>query len=57
MAGHIRCVICDKPIEKHGDGTYADSWCWTDPSGNSCAAHGACLRRLGERDLGLTPAR
>jgi hypothetical protein len=49
-AGHIPCVICTGLI---GLDQYQSACCWTDPNGVSCAAHGACLVWVGERDLGL----
>lgn len=48
--GHIVCAICDQPISP---ADYPSSYCWPDPGGNVLAAHGACLIRLGETDLGL----
>lgn len=49
-AGHIPCVICTGPI---GLDEYRTARCWTDPHGITCAAHAACLARVGEQDLGL----
>lgn len=52
MSGHIPCVICLGLI-RHEE--YRTARCWTDPHGVTCAAHQACLTRLGETDLQLPP--
>jgi hypothetical protein len=49
-AGWIPCVICEHTISLDQHRT---ARCWTDPNGVTCAAHAACLIRVGERDLGL----
>jgi hypothetical protein len=46
------CAVCVRPLLP---ADWSTSWVWTDPGGNAVAAHGDCLHRLGERDLGLTP--
>ncbi len=51
--GHIPCVICTGTIELDD---YLSARCWTDPVGITCAAHAACLVRVGEYDLDLPPA-
>ena len=51
---HIVCAVCDQPIYITD---YATAYCWTDPHSVTVAAHGACLIRLGERDLGLKDTR
>jgi hypothetical protein len=49
-AGYIPCVICLEPISLD---QYATARCWTDPHGETCAAHALCLIAVGERDLRL----
>ncbi len=44
----IVCVVCTWPIHRRD---HNDAWCWTDPGAMTVAAHGDCLRRLGEHDL------
>jgi hypothetical protein len=51
-AGHIRCVICTDTIALDN---YRSARCWTDPGGHTCAAHAACLIRVGEPDMQLPP--
>lgn len=51
-AGYIPCCICATFIRVD---EYHQAACWADPHGISCAAHNACLRALGETDLGLLP--
>lgn len=48
--GWIPCVICLDliPLDE-----YASARCWTDPLGTTCAAHHACLVRVGEFELKL----
>lgn len=50
MTGHIPCVICLQTIRIE---EYRTARCWTDPDGQTCAAHASCLIRVGEKDLGL----
>lgn len=50
MSGHIPCVICLHHIRLE---EYRSARCWTDPDGQTCAAHAECLVRIGERDLEL----
>lgn len=50
MSGHIPCVICLDLIRLE---EYRSARCWTDPNGITCAAHAACLIRVGEREIGL----
>ena len=47
---HIVCCICTQPIPLD---QYRIARCWTDPNGQTCAAHARCLIRIGEQDLGL----
>jgi hypothetical protein len=49
-AGHIACCICLAPIPLD---QYATARCWTDPNGETCAAHASCLLSVGEWDLGI----
>lgn len=49
-AGYIECCICNRPIPRD---QYSTGRCWTDPNGITCAAHAACLLRVGEQDLRL----
>jgi hypothetical protein len=42
------CAICSEPIEPVD---YRAARVWTDPGGNTCAAHDRCLCRVGEYDL------
>jgi hypothetical protein len=46
----IDCAVCAHPIPL---ADWPDAFCWVDPGGHTCAAHGFCLRALGERDLDL----
>ena len=48
--GHIPCCICLAAISLDD---YRTARCWTDPRGITCAAHAACLIRLGEQEIGL----
>ena len=50
MSGHIVCCICLDHIRIE---EYRTARCWTDPNGITCAAHSACLIRVGEQDLDL----
>jgi hypothetical protein len=52
-AGHIPCTICTHTIAPDD---YRTARCWTDPGGTTCAAHHACLVRVGETELHLPPA-
>lgn len=49
-AGHVQCCICLGliPLDQ-----YRTARCWMDPEGKTCAAHAHCLRRVGEREIGL----
>ncbi len=53
----IHCAFCALEIESEhlpdGRRTWPDGCCWMDPTFVSVAAHRSCLRRMGERDLGL----
>lgn len=51
-AAYIPCVICLDIIRIE---EYRTARCWTDPLGTTCAAHAACLIRVGEKDLNLPP--
>lgn len=44
------CCVCQGHINIIGR---RDAYVWSDPGGEWCLAHGDCLRRLGEQDLGL----
>lgn len=44
------CAVCAQPLTRW-DRQFA--MVWMDPNSQSCIAHAACLKRLGETDLGL----
>lgn len=50
MSGHIICCICLHVIHLE---EYRTARCWTDPAGETCAAHAGCLVRVGEKEIGL----
>lgn len=49
-SSHILCCVCEQPVPKT---QWWNSFAWIDPAGTTCAAHRACLARLGEFELGL----
>lgn len=49
-APHIQCCICLDLIPLT---EYRTARCWVDPKGETCAAHAACLIRVGETEIGL----
>lgn len=34
------CAACGRPISDH---ERDEAWCWPDPNGVTCVAHGDCL--------------
>ena len=34
------CAACGRPVEEH---ERDDAFCWSDPDGITCVAHGSCL--------------
>lgn len=46
------CCICTRPIALND---YRTARCWTDPHGETCAAHATCLINVGEAELHLPP--
>lgn len=46
-SGHIQCCICLGPIPFE---QYAEARVWSDPGHITCAAHAACLERIGDID-------